>query len=91
MITHKNINTVDKWLYNGYIDTILLFTLTERRRQNMPKSIDFDFEVELHYHPENFETDVRNDDFDECDDPHAALAELHSIERIEAETHYNFQ
>ena len=84
----KNVNTVDKGFNNGYIYVVLLFTFIGRRRQNMP---DFDFEVELKYHPENFDTHVRMEDIDETEDPHAALAELHSIERIEAETYYNFQ
>lgn len=51
----------------------------------------FDFEVELHYHPENFDTKVRLEDIDETEDSYTALRELQKIEQTEAEINYNFQ
>ena len=43
----------------------------------------FDFETELKYHPENFDTDVDLEDYEGADDMHEACEELAEIEAYE--------
>lgn len=50
--------------------------------------IDFDFEIEMHYHPENFDvSEPKIEDYEGADNPHQAMSELEMIEAYEREVY----
>lgn len=50
----------------------------------------FEFELEMHYHPENFDGEVRFEDYEDAENIHTACVELQEVEAKEAEINYNF-